>query len=763
MKNQTPVALALCLCLSISIIGQTPSPTPQAQQTDSDDVVRITANLVQVDAVVTDNKGRLVTDLRPEEIEIREDDRPQKITNFSFISVEPSTAKPNVGKPASIDKDVPSVPTQTLRPEQVRRTIALVVDDLGLSFESIGFVQKALRKFVDQQMQPGDLVAIIRTSAGMGALQQFTSDKRLLYAAIERVRWNPRSRGGVSAFAAIESNPLTRVSPETPAAGGPAQSPLFNRDGSQASQNSPVDLNDRHIGDELAQFRQDTLTVGTLGAVSYVVRGLSELPGRKSVLLISDGLLLFERNPLANRDRDNQVIMETLRKLADQANRSSVVIYAMDARGLQPLGMTAEDSTTNLVNAQVQQKLISRQRSFSESQQDLSYLPDQTGGFTVMNRNDLGAGIKQVLDDQRGYYLIGYRPDESTFERGTGRRNFHKLTIKVIGRPGLKVRYRTGFYGITDRELRPDLSLSRQQLIGAISSPFSSNGVNLRLTSLFGNDRQTGSFIRSLLYIDGSDLTFTEEAGDWHKAVFDVLAVTFGDTGQIIDQISRTHTLRVRGATYQHVLKNGLDYPIILPIKKAGAYQLRAALRDTTSGRVGTASQFIEVPDIKKNRLVLSGLILSGVAPTTAMTNSPPRANSNAATPYVAVAGLAANDISGQVDPQAGPAVRRFRHGMMLHYSFLAYNAQLDKTALRPQLQTQVRLFRDGQQVFTGKIASLNLNNQKDLKRLAAGGILRIGSDMKPGEYILQVIVTDSLAQEKYRTATQWIDFEIVK
>jgi VWFA-related protein len=755
------LALMIIFNLLLSISGQnpTPSPTPQPQQPEADDVVRITANLVQVDAVVTDGQGRLVTDLRPEEIEIREDGRPQKITNFSFISLETAATTPNTGNPGPFDRNAPPVPTATLRPEQVRRTIALVVDDLGISFESIGFVQKALRKFVDQQMQPGDLVAIIRTSAGMGALQQFTSDKRLLYAAIERVRWNPRSRGGLSAFAAFESNPLTRVSPETPAAGGPPQSPAFNRDGSQASENSVVDLNDRHIGDDLEQFRQDTLTVGTLGAVSYVVRGLSELPGRKSILLITDGLKLFERNPLANRDRDNQTIMATLRRLVDQATRSSVVIYAMDSRGLQPLGLTAQDSTTNLTSAQVWKQVDGRQQSFRESQQDLTYLPEQTGGFTIMNRNDLGAGIKQVLDDQRGYYLIGYRPDESTFNPVTGRRNFHKLSIKVIGRPGLKVRHRVGFYGITDKELRPDPGARGQQLIKALSSPFASSGVNLRLTSLFGNDPQMGSFVRSLLYIEGSDLTFTEEADGWHRAVFDVLAVTFGENGQIVDQISRTHALRVRGETFQRVLKNGLDYPIILPIKKAGAYQLRTALRDAASGRIGSASQFIDVPDIAKNRLTLSGLILSGVDPKRARNRSPESAPTTGAPRLEAAAG----DISDQVDPQAGPAVRRFRQGMMLHYSFLVYNAQLDKATARPQLQTQVRLFRDGQQVFAGKAQPINLSHQADLKRLPAGGILRLGTDMKPGEYILQVIITDSLAKEKDRAATQWIDFEIVK
>src|ERR1700752_1708612 len=136
MKKQTTVALGLFLCLSVSIIGQTPSPTPQTQQTDSD-VVRITANLVQVDAVVTDVKGRLVTDLRQEEIEIREDDRPQKSTNFSFISVEPSITKPNVSNPDPINKNYPPAPPSKLIPEDLRRTFALVVDGPGIAFEII--------------------------------------------------------------------------------------------------------------------------------------------------------------------------------------------------------------------------------------------------------------------------------------------------------------------------------------------------------------------------------------------------------------------------------------------------------------------------------------------------------------------------------------------------------------------------------------------------------------------------------------------------
>src|SRR5215213_4577457 len=225
MKKNSSLALFLGLSLCVTVPAQDPQstpaprPTPAAQQqqqqqgADDDEVVRITTNLVQVDAVVTDKNGKLVTDLKPEEVEIFEDGRPQKVTNFSFVSTaEAAPAEAPRSTPA--DKNAPPAPPVRLRPEQVRRTVALVVDDLGLSFESTYYVKEALKKFVDKQLQPGDLVAIIRTAGGMGALQQFTTDRRQLYVAIDRVKWYPMGRAGVGAFAPLESDPMLRMRTE---------------------------------------------------------------------------------------------------------------------------------------------------------------------------------------------------------------------------------------------------------------------------------------------------------------------------------------------------------------------------------------------------------------------------------------------------------------------------------------------------------------------------------------------------------------------
>jgi VWFA-related protein len=705
--------------------GPPPPTQPQPQRPESDDVVRITTNLVQVDAVVTDKSGKVVTDLRPEEVQIFEDGHQQKITHFSYNVAETPAASARREKPATVDKNAPPIPPTRLKPEDIRRTIAIVIDDLGLSFESTYYVRRALKKFVDEQMQPGDLVAIIRTSGGMGALQQFTADKRQLYAAIDRVKWYMSGRSGVSAFAPIEPPMPGRFGAEIDAA-----------------------------NEELNQFREDVFATGTLGAVNYVVNGLRELPGRKSVLLISDGFRIMSRDDPTRNERTRQ----RLQRLIDEAGRASVVIYTMNATGLQTLGLTAAD---NPGSGDVEQMLSDRRNAAFETQEGLDYLAQQTGGMAIRNTNDLSRGIQRVLEDQRGYYLIGYRPDNSTFDPRTGRRTFHKLSLKVT-RPGkFTVRMRNGFFGVTDVERTAPKTLA-QQMVAALRSPFGATGVHLQLTSLFANDAKAGSYMRSILHIDVHDLTFTDAPNGWHKCVFDLLAITFGDNGTVVDQpTGRTYTIQLPDELYKRAVRDGLVYYVTVPIKKPGAYQLRLSLRDSSTERVGSASQFVEVPDLKKDRLALSGIVLRGTNPGQTVKLSAGDAGPNGA----GVNSAPGQDQEGveQGNPEASPAVRHFGRGMLMDYALVIYNARVDKATNGPQLTTQVLLFRDGKPIFTGKENPYVVTSQTDLKRLLAGGEIQLGTDLAPGEYVLQIVVSDVLADQKHRTTSQWMDFEIVK
>lgn len=705
--------------------GQTPTPTPIENDPD---VVKISTTLIQLDVTVTDKNGRIVTDLKPEDFEVYENDEKQSITNFSFVGSVPEI-QPVAATPNKNQFGIP-IPPVRIRPEQVRRTIALVVDDLGLSAESIYFVKKALKKFVDEQMQPADLVAIIKTGNSTGSLQQFTSDKNLLYAAIEKIRWNPLGRAGVGTFAPREPTlqELVQANSAIPARGG--NSGLMD-DAVQAEK-------DRMTA--FSELREDLFAVGTLGAINYVVTGMTELPGRKSIMLFSDGFSICTETDMKKDAGRCTRMTDTLKQLTDLSNRAAVTIYTQDARGLAPTALTVQDSPAPLPKSLLE-GLAARGDELRDKQQGLAFLAEETGGRAIFNTSDLNKGLERLLEDTKGFYLLGYQPDAATFDSKT--RRFNKLVVKVKGRD-YSVRYRSGFFGVADSEMRraaPQNETPLQQIARLLTSPFAANEIDLKLNTLFGKDSKNAPFIQSFLHIDAHGLKFTDAPGGVKQATFDLLAVSYGESGAIVDQAGQNYTISVKAENYQKVLDEGVVYNFVFPIKKPGAYQMRVALRDSTSAKAGSAGQFIEVPDLKKENLTLSGIVLENLTPAEWQSQTP------SSTADRRQAGLMKNT-----------SLRRFKRGTILSYSTEIYNARLDG-AQKPQLQTQIRLFRDGKAVLDGKVNPFVPD--ASAAKLNFAGALGLGNEMKPGDYVLQIVVIDNLARDKRKGATQWVQFEI--
>jgi hypothetical protein len=392
-----------------------------------------------------------------------------------------------------------------------------------------------------------------------------------------------------------------------------------------------------------------------------------------------------------------------------------------------------------------------RDSQMNESKTVLSLLAEETGGMFTQNTNNLSLGTQRMLEDQQGYYLIGYRPSDTSLDPSTGKRRAHAISVKLKA-SGLRLRSRSAFYGVNLEAAKPAAATAAaaaaprtrdQQLAAALTSPFAASGIGLHVTPIFGNDPTAGSYLRVLLHIPTQDLTFTTQPDGSRSATMDIVAVNFGVEGRVVDQLFDTQAINVKEDAYQQILKDGLVFILNVPAKKPGPMQLRVAVRDAKSERIGSASQFVQVPDLNKNQLALSGIYVSGTSKPSASTGGEEKA--------------------AEPDVSAGPALRRLRHDTILNYSYIIYNAQLDASG-RPQLQTQMRLFRDGKEVFTGKLLPLNADKQTDMKRLDAGGRLLVGGNLIPGEYVLQVTVTDTLVKNKRQsTTTQWIDFEIIK
>lgn len=710
----------------LALAAATPS-SPSAEPEKP--VLRITVSLVQVDAVVTDSRGHQVTNLTADDFEILEDDRPQKIAALSYVKVtEPPSPAAKVRVP-SVLPSAPLPPSPPLAPQQVRRTFVLMVDDLGLSFESTYHVRRALKKFVYEEMQPGDLVAIIRTSAGMGSLQQFTNDKRILYESIDRVRWFPAGRGGISAFAALGNESLEDAS-------------RLARDGRQNQlRSSAPDLRPRDLDDP----RNENFMLGTLGAVNFVIRALRDLPGRKALILFSDGI------PLLNRGQERTRVVDPLRVLTDLANRAAVVVYTIDARGLQTLSLTAADQPAlpsgHTAGQTVANALSERSREYVESQDGMAYLARQTGGFFVHDNNDLSGAVRRVIEDLNGYYLIGYKPEESSFAMENGYRRFHKIQVRVKV-AGLAVRSRAGYLGVPDEEARPVHHTGADQLGAALVSPFRSSELKLRLTCLFSEVPKTGAVVQSLVHIDARDLTFTQEPNGFRKTVLDVVAFLFDADGipaSSDGHTGRTATLHFSPADYAQVIRTGLVFGMDVALKKPGAYQVRAAVRDVASKKVGSASQFVEVPDVTKHQLALSGIVLNGAPPATSGASAAGQ-QENLAIAY-----------------SGSPAVRVFQRGQMVRYAYTIFNAQLERKTRHPDLETQLYLYRDSKPLFTGSVTTLRTVQQAGVQRVIATGAIRLEADLVPGEYTLEIVARDKLAPERRQLATQWADLEVEK
>jgi len=379
-----PALLSTVIAL---VIGLVPIAGQSPVRSDDQPIFRLTVSLVQLDAVVTDKRGRHVTTLGPGDFEVYQDGRPQQVTAVSYVEMDDGWVDTS---------GLPPLPVEALKPEDARRIVIVVVDDLRMSFESMYRARRGIGEFLERQFQPGDLGMIVTTS-GTGGSSQLTYSPTALMAATSRLRFSLWNQQAASALAPIDG-----------------------------------------LGDSFgpdADFLERTFAESSVMRLADVINAVKTLPGRKSVVLVSEGFSVF------GFGMDNAYIRQLLQRLVDRANRAGVVIYGLDPRGLVVTGLTAADNTRG-GGAGV---MAMRSAALRESQDGLRFVAGETGGFAVVNSNDLALGFRRIMADQRGYYLIGYQPEAGTLNFRSDMK-FRSLKIKVKPK-GLRVRTRAGFYG----------------------------------------------------------------------------------------------------------------------------------------------------------------------------------------------------------------------------------------------------------------------------------------------------------------------------
>jgi hypothetical protein len=482
----------------------------------------------------------------------------------------------------------------------------------------------------------------------------------------------------------------------------------------------------------------------TLKSLRFIIDAMGYLPGRKSLVLVADDQPIaaedqFMKRPDAIKpvgigDRgvaddpsmlgdDTTNYSSFLQKIAEKAIRSSVVIYSVDTQGVQYTGPTAADTFGSSMSRNPQQignLISSRSRLLYQRREGGDLVARQTGGFQIRNSNSYE--FNRILEDQSGYYLIGYRPTEETFNR-----NFHQIKAKVK-RAGMTLRTRYGFFGVTEEEAERAKQPSTQDLTNlALTSPFTAQDIEVDMTSFFVDDNAGNPLVRSFVHIDAKGLTFTP-VNERQQASIELHGMVFGDNGAVAQQVKRGATLMLTDSEYKQAMTNGIGLSFDMPVKRAGGYQARLAVRDRTSSKIGSAGQFVVVPDLKNKKPAVSGIVLAL-----------PGANQSV------------NNAGG----------RRFRQNDELYYAFNLYNAANESGQLRNLVMT-AKIFRDDKIVYSGPEVPITVTNQPDLSRVFINNVIKLTPDLGPGDYYLQVTISDKDAvKNKSAPVVQWIDFQI--
>lgn len=744
-------ALALFLAttiLCLSAGAQTPiTPAQQQNQEDDEDVVRITSQLIQVDAVVMDKNDQVIPDLKLDEFSVYENGKRQELQFVSYVGAD---LVPRIdGSVVLAGRTIEPEVARNLSARDLRRVFAFVVDDLTIPSQDMTTVRSVLTEFVDKKMGAGDLVAIVRVVGGVGFLQQFTSDKQLLRRAIAELRPRQHPYSVFNDFPRSEGLPDDPKKAMSSGVGGEVATQSTNTAGLEdTSIHMPgVGLDNDATPDG---FTRGSRALSALSVTANLIDNMKPLPGRKSLLLISGGLPVFESTPSqiilrgggpiqvqeARSIQSNVNYM--LNQIADKSSRAGVVINALDVRGLTATpgvssftdpGNEAKSGLGRFDNAAA--KDFGRTADLAAfdnkafdaltAHQGLEALTEATGGISIINTNNFGEGIDRILG-RSSYYLLAYKPAEAFDGK------FHKLQIKV-NRPGAKVYTRMGYVATPDEASSKTLT-KEQAVVRAAMSPLAKSDVDLSGAFQYRFLPGSGAAVDMDIRIDAKTLDFKQDADGKYHTSLDLVGFVLNSVGKVQGGFSQTIDAALSPDDYKRALDSGIGYTGHVEVP-TGNYQFRVAVREAKTGKVGSLSKYIEVPDVGKKRFAMSSVFLYAVDPSAG-----PKGQSTALT-----------------------ALRQIPRKDDLRYTAIIYNPKMDKG--KSQLSAQLVINRGSRIIFQGPIQALDVKGADDTQVVKIG---QIGvSKLSPGSYVLTLIIKDELADKDNQPLVRSIDFNVVE
>jgi VWFA-related protein len=614
------IALLVTLCLWTTLAKEKKSAKGQESSTTETTGafnLKVPVNVVVVSAIVNDSHGNPVRDLSSEEFKVYEDGKLQPIHTFGKESYKP------IQEPGKDQASTETAQEPDTAGDQ-SHYIALMIDDLNSpSDESLYLAVEAIKKYISQNIRALDQVAIASTS---GKIQiPFTHDVSALHDELAALpKKLDRRKGMQTSCIELTESQATIIdkylSPSTiPRPAGStkeAATAYLNAGGCRFDSLLPEirvaiveTIVCNHLEDGLlavqtaadwihpiassftseASFRHRAM----LTALRQYVRTLRHFEGRKSLILFSEG---FVAEPLRYEIQD----------VVDAALRSNVHVSAIDVRGLYVSGEMAASSLNIPKVGMIVNKLpsgdeeripvsfgriLSGKVQAGSNQQSgqkdpLSLLALETGGIFIQNNNDLYSGIKTAADQQTFYYILTYSSPET---KNDGR--YHRIKVEVT-RPGLKVRYREGYYA--PREQISSERRKYEDIKEALQAPGNLNEIPIQISYQFSQVSAAIYQVSLLTKVDVKGLEFLSE-DERRKNSLNLMVAAYDEHDKWIDGVEKLIDLNLQEPNYVAMLHYGFTAKVNFNLPP-GRYKIRSVVRESLRSQMGSASRLIEVP-----------------------------------------------------------------------------------------------------------------------------------------------------------------------
>jgi VWFA-related protein len=702
--------------LSILILGGALAARAAGPQAVQSTLPPVGVELVQVDVVVTDNEGRPVAGLTAADFDVREDGKPQAVAYFGAEGrAEDAVPAPALSKPLPL-AEVIAAPARPAPPRSAVRQIVLAVDDLHIAPANMVAARAALKKFVDEQVDDDDRIALVTTGGSTGLSQELTRDREDLRRAIDRLSLIQQRRAqfdGVPHLSEYQAELIDRGDPEA------------IRVAVQEILHANPDL-----GEDLARLqayqRAQSMLAQTMSyseqalrTIEGVVAALAPVSGRKIVVLCSDGFLIG----LGSTDTRHY----DLRQIVDAATRSGVVLYALDTRGLvsEVPGGDASFEGPPVMTAPGGRESLQR-RSVEALRDGMNALAADTGGLLVMNSNDLSFGLGRILQDSQHYYVLAYEPVNAKRDG-----KFRKIEVRLRGRSGLRVRTRAGYFAPDEKKLaqaaeaaasEPPVARRDRELAQGLVALFPLTGIPVRMVVDYIDLPPDGPRALIKAHVDVRGVAF-EKTEHGHVAELDVAGAVFDERGERVSEITgETSRLNLPLENAQVLREQGLLYEKAMALAP-GTYQVRLAVREGRASLLGSASEWVEIPDRNSRSLSLSSVFLKA-------DDGHPQGDGGSAPPLL-------EDV--QVE-------KRLKRPQGLHYVVYLYRS--DAAALEAaDVSVQAQVWREGRLIGVGPTHKVVFPEPgapppRQAERIAT-------EPLDPGPYELRIVATDRATGQK--------------